>query len=324
MSVIAGCSHFDGIMLLADCRVTIKKSNNKYIYSDSVQKLFALTENTGLGFVGNINIASYIIGELLHQLKIFRKKENEKLHPVLLHSWLPRFFATCYKRLSSKRVKDNEVNFMVGSIIHGLPNEIERCKVSEILDKAFNGKSPIQRNWLPNILFEVIKTPQNEKTVLIGDCPKGLLYYMKSPDFHPVDVKPLEYCAIGSGESVVCQIDNYFDWIFAGEIGNPYVESFSLREAVNSFIATNKIESVGGLYPIMSISSKGQMWLGQSLHRPKDGATVSLNIEKDGKFILYNDKTNIKIESLYPWDTNIGKIKKDNRFDYLRNGYNFH
>lgn len=52
MSVVAGCSLLDGIIMGSDCRVTFRCGANE-THRDTVQKLIALTPYTVLGFVGN-------------------------------------------------------------------------------------------------------------------------------------------------------------------------------------------------------------------------------------------------------------------------------
>jgi hypothetical protein len=39
MSVVAGCSLFDGLLIGADCRVTVTKQGKPEIYTDRCQKL---------------------------------------------------------------------------------------------------------------------------------------------------------------------------------------------------------------------------------------------------------------------------------------------
>jgi hypothetical protein len=61
MSVVAGSSLFDGVLLTADCRATITRPGMPDIHSDNVLKVIALHPNTAIGFVGDIGIASYLL-----------------------------------------------------------------------------------------------------------------------------------------------------------------------------------------------------------------------------------------------------------------------
>jgi integrase len=54
MSVVAGCSLFDGALLAADCRITFQVSPNRFFYTDNAQKLFTLTSRLSIGFVGDL------------------------------------------------------------------------------------------------------------------------------------------------------------------------------------------------------------------------------------------------------------------------------
>ena len=42
MSVVAGCSLFDGVLLAADCRATVQYPNRPDLYSDNVLKVMAI------------------------------------------------------------------------------------------------------------------------------------------------------------------------------------------------------------------------------------------------------------------------------------------
>jgi len=203
MSVVAGCSLFHGVMLIADCRITVVRPGKPDIRCDNAQKLFPLTDTSGIGFVGDLQVASLMLRELLRHIEEKRKSgEEQKLHPLNMLRWLPGFMRFVYSALSQKGVT-GIVYFMVGSVVPGLWNLIERQKVVEIMERLRLGTSPIQRSWIPGILVEILKTPPSSRGARLEGVPRGVLYRMDYPDFRPKLFKPLEYAAIGIGEEVV-------------------------------------------------------------------------------------------------------------------------
>jgi 20S proteasome alpha/beta subunit len=53
MTVVAGVSLFNGVMLIADSRVTVSLPGRPDFYCDMAQKIFPLTHTTVLGFSGD-------------------------------------------------------------------------------------------------------------------------------------------------------------------------------------------------------------------------------------------------------------------------------
>lgn len=318
MSVIAGCSLFKGIILLADCRVTISKAGNPDIYCDNAQKLFPLTPTTVLGFVGDVRGAAAIIRELIRQLK--EKKErglDSRLHPLVLARWLPRYLRFTYDYLV-KKWKIGRVDFMAGSIVLDMVNTVERAKVVEIMERFRLGKLSAQRNWLPGILVDILRTAPDKKYVGLQGIPANLLYYMQPPNFIPYYLGPLEYTAIGSGKDVVVDINKNADWIFASEVGNSFVEAMALRETVNSFLEKHPLISVGGMFPAIKISGDGMEYLCYSSEIPVGGPKFSLSLGSNGRWIQQNNATGKEIRLLLPWEIDPKELQHDNRFDDLK------
>lgn len=322
MSVIAGCSLFDGVILLADCRVTVKRQGKRDIYCDTAQKLFPLTPTTALGFVGDLETATPIIRELYRQINLsIRQNKNNRLHPLRILKWLPRYFRSSYSQLA-KRKDVRRVDFMVGSVILDRGNIIERFKVVEIMERFRLGKLSAQRNWMPNILVQIMRAPSNSKYVILSDIPGNLLYYMQSPDFIPQYLSPLEYAAIGSGEKTIIEIDKNVDWIFAGDVGNSFFEGSALRQTVSSFIERNSITSVGGMYPAIKINRQGPEFLCYSSTIPVGGPKFELGINSDGRWFQKNHATGKEIKLLLPWEIGPDKLQNDERFDDLQEALN--
>ena len=80
MSVVAGCSLFNGVILLADCRATLLRPGRKPVYIDNLLKLFALTPTTAIGFVSDITITAQLLREGLANLR--RHSGSSRVHPI--------------------------------------------------------------------------------------------------------------------------------------------------------------------------------------------------------------------------------------------------
>lgn len=204
------------------------------------------------------------------------------------------------------------VDFLVGSVIPDRVNIIERQKVVDILRIVASGNASVQRNWLPGIVFHVLQTPGT--LVAIPGTVRGLLYKMSAPEFRPRHVNPLDFCAIGSGQGTTIEITRSADWIFAGQPGNDFIESTALREVVGQFVASNGLDSVGGLYPCVKIDRRGVGCLGMFQKLPL--CTIALSYEAQTmRWRQENQSTGKTIELQYPWEIDVATMKADNRFD---------
>lgn len=76
MSVVAGCSLLNGVLLAADCRSTIKRHHASDVHVDTVQKIFGVLPHTAIGFVGDIGAAGFKLYHLLVQVR--RKKKRPR------------------------------------------------------------------------------------------------------------------------------------------------------------------------------------------------------------------------------------------------------
>ena len=209
---------------------------------------------------------------------------------------------------------------MVGSVILDRQNVIDRSKVVEIMERFRLGRLSAKRNWMPSILVNIMKA--ETPCVILSDVPGNLLYYMQSPDFIPQHLAPLEFAAIGSGQDTIIEIDRNADWIFAGDVGNSFMEASALRQTVSSFVEKNSILSVGGMYPVIKIHSKGLELLGHSSQIPVGGPSFELKIDSDGRWLQRNSVTGKEIKLLFPWEIDPQKLKKDERFDDLKDALN--
>lgn len=99
MSVLAGCSLFNGVLLLADCRATVTRKGKAPVYVDYVQKLFTVTPQIAFGFVGDIKAAAVMFQDLPRFMNR-RLKHMARLHPVMFLDWFPRYLRFSYSKLN--------------------------------------------------------------------------------------------------------------------------------------------------------------------------------------------------------------------------------
>jgi hypothetical protein len=311
MTVIAGVSLFNGVMLASDCRVTVKRPGWRTVARDEAQKIFPLTATSVIGFAGDVATASALIEDLFRQIR-----RGRRIDPVSLHHWLPRFFRSSYSALSKKK-RAGRVDFMVGSVVPGRLNVIDRQKAADLLKVIALGSSSIQRGFLPDVLMHVLMTDPGHAMVPIPNSIAGLLCTLSSPRFQPQYIRPLEFAAIGSGQHATIEMRRTADWLLAGVPGNDFIESQALTSAVSQFVAERQIQDVGGMYPCVKIDQRGPVCLGARHRYPL--YEVSLTVDpKNGRWIQENHTTGKKIELLYPWEILRRPILSDRKFDDMR------
>jgi Proteasome subunit len=293
MTVIAGVSLFNGVMLAADCRVSILRPGRRTVIRDEAQKVFALTPTTIIGFSGDVATASALMQELIHQIKRGRRSD-----PVSIHQWLPRFFKASYAALKRKG-RVGRVDFMVGSVIPGRTNVIERQKVVDLMQEIAFGNPGIQRSFIPDIVMQVMMTNPAQTLVAMPGTIAGVLCTQSSPAFRPKYLKPLEFAAIGSGQHATVQIKRTADWLLAGMPGNDFTESHALTSTLSQFIAENEIKDVGGMYPCLKVDQRGAGHLGAHHRFPFYEVSLTFDPTKY-RWTQQNHTTGKKIELLYP------------------------
>ena len=311
MTVIAGVSLFNGVMLLSDCRVTVKSRGRPDVHCDVAQKIFPLTDTTVIGFAGDVSTASFILASALKQIKGRMRKDS-----ISLLQWLPRFLRAAYNAFERKS-HAGEVYFIVGSIMPDRPNIIERQKVAELMNTIALGSPSMQRNWIPEILVRVLQTPSSFQFVVIPGTVRGILYTMTFPNFEPKHLSPLEYCAIGSGQKTAHEIARNADWILSGLPGNDMVESMALRDAVSQFVVSNDLDDVGGMYPCVKIDKRGVGCLGLNQKLPLYDLALSYD-QLRMRWVQENRTIGKKIELLYPWEIKASATSNNGRFDDWR------
>jgi hypothetical protein len=209
------------------------------------------------------------------------------------------------------------VAFMVGSVISGRQNVVERHKVVELFKTIGFGRSSIQRKFVPDIVMRVMMTPSENKWIAIPGSIKGLLYTLSSPSFLPTHYAPLSYCAIGSGQGATREISKIADWLLAGQPGNDITDMLALTEAVSEFCAAEGIESVGGTFPCLKLDQRGVGCLGHSMGLP--GKRISLEFDPSmRRWLQKNESTGKQLQLLLPWEIVRRTIRTDQRFDDWR------
>lgn len=314
MSVVAGFSLFNGVLLAADCRATVQYPNRPELHSDNVLKVFAIHPNTAIAFVGDIKIAAHMIKKLIVRLKNRSRKD-----PITLSNWLPRLFRHEYQKFVSE-FGERTIIFMIASVIKNRPNVIERQAVEKLLNHIFFGNGPIRMNSIPNFLIEIMKLPQNVKRVSIPGTCMGLLYVLESPTFQIKSYRPLQFSAIGSGEFSLEEITRYQDVILTLDPGNSFAEGSQFRQIIQRFIDEKKIKSVGGLYPVLKVTGKGVEPLTMHTEIPIGGTKLELAFE-NGRWIQKNLSTGKQIPILMPWEFLNNGVVKDQTFNDLSEAY---
>jgi hypothetical protein len=248
MSVVAGVSLFDGILLAADCRGSYGN-----IRRDCVQKLFALAPGTAFGFVGDFAVARQLLPALFEEA---RRNRND---PYSISRWLPGFLRHQYQTRGCR----GEIGFLVGSVLRGHPNIIERELAAALMNRIARGESAVRRNWLDGrYLIPILSTPADTKRVRLPGTSRGVLYSLRSPDFRRERFRPLEFTAIGSGWRTREKLAGLQDLILAGMAGDAWMESDAMRMAVDAYMRDHGDETVGGLIPVMKITSDETAFLG--------------------------------------------------------------
>jgi hypothetical protein len=303
MSVVAGCSMLDGVLLAADCRVTLERSGRPDIHIDNAQKLFSLTESTSLAYVGDVMAASHLFRALGRQIG------RHRTDPVSLSLWLPRLFRCEFRRYSS-RIASRGIAFMVAQVLKGRPNRVRREDVVKLFKHMRSEGNPFNRNWGPGWIMQVLSAPSDHEFVWFSGTSRSVLYSIRSPDFSVEPHDTLQFAAIGSGEISKTYIAQKYDMIVAGDGGT---ELFWLREAIRDCVREKNIRTVGGMYPALKVSAEGTSYLGEAVQFLDDGTSIELAYEPD-QWVQRNLTTGKKIPLIPPWQV-IGNVTESRTFD---------
>jgi hypothetical protein len=298
MSVVAGCSLLDGVILGADSRVTFESQGT---YRDTLQKLIFVTNHTVIGFVGDIATAA-------HLLKSMKNAQGGKRNAVILRHWLPRFFAYEFKRFP----KAAGVTFMVGSVIPGRPNVIDKAAAAQAVVNAVQSRHSSTINGISPLFLRIMGAPTSKVRLL--DQPEGLLYTMQSPNFIVHTYEPFSAVAIGSGKELEEKVLEVSDLIFFGTMPNDDVNW--LGRSMNHFLRANNVQSVGGSFPIVKITAAGLIPMTRQTVFITKGGAYELIFEHD-RWVQRNKTTGEEIRLALPWELDL-RVWSNQKFDDLR------
>lgn len=313
MTVIAGVSLFDGVMLLADSRVTVTPKGRRAYHCDVAQKIFPLTAHLALAFSGDVRAAAMLVPRLIRHMK-----RRRRLDTVSLLRWLPRFLKDTYRSMQAKPAGGlpyGEIQFIVGGIIPDRTNVVDRARVADILRRAVSPDASTQRNWMPDVVMRVLMTPADMAQVPIPGAPAVVLGIVRSPSFTLERFAPLSCVAIGSGRGAAVEMERAADWLFANDADLSV--KMGLESAVQDFVAQNDVDSVGGMYPCVKIDRRGLAFLGGSHRLPL--YEVALNIDPATKRWIQQNLTTGKTQPLlWPWELMKSVPSSSRQFDDYR------
>lgn len=313
MTAIAAVSLFDGVMLVADSRVTVTSKGRRAYHCDIAQKIFPITASMALAFSGDVRAAAVLVPCLIDQMN-----RRRRLDTVSLLQWLPRFLKETYRRMQAKPTDGmpyREIQFIVAATIPDRTNVVDRARVAEVLHRAISPDASLRRNWIPDVVMRVMMAPAEMTQVPIPGAPAAVLGVMRSPAFALQRFSPLSCVAIGSGHGAMVQMERVADWLFAS--GSDISVKMGLEAAVQDFVAQNDVDSVGGMYPCVKIDRRGLACLGGVYRFPM--YEVALTFEPKTKhWVQENRTTGKKQRLLWPWEITRSLPKSARRFDDYR------
>lgn len=308
MSVIGGASLIHGVLLAADCRVTIQYTHRPSVRVDNLQKLIPLAPHTVLGFVGDVVTASELTQLLLKALPMRRRTD-----PISISQWLPRFLRHHYVAPSPP------VAFMVGSVLRDHPNIVQRDSLLRMVDRIVFGDH-WRQNTIPDFIMRGLMTPEQFKVLAYPQFPRTILYSLVSPNFELRPIPALHCTAIGSGGGAEEEIYAYEAAIAGVEPGAEFLAAYQLREVMRRHAETNRIDSVGGLSPAYFIHVGGVFALGLATEMPVGGARIQLGVNDRGRWVQQNLNSGKEIELVPPWEFNL-RASADQLFEDLNRAY---
>lgn len=313
MTVVAAASLFDGVMLMADCRVTLRSKGRPDWHCDIAQKIIPLTSHVALAFAGDVRAAAGLIATMHKHAKWRSRFDAESLL-----QWLPRFFRHTYGLMQSSMAKTpfGHVQLVFAAVNPHRENYVERERVLDLFKRAASPDAAMQRNWMPGIVMEVLRFPPEATFVGIGGTGRVRLAVMQSPEFEPELQPSLTCIAIGSGSGAAVELERTADWIFTS--GADLMAQMGMQSAVHDFAVQNDVASIGGMYPCVKITRAGLHALGSSFGDFGSHDVAIVPDAKTGRWIQQNRVTGKRQELLPPWEVLSSLPKSDTRFDDYR------
>jgi hypothetical protein len=304
MSVVAGVSLLDGVLIGADCRMTYESGCTK-THRDELQKIIPIGTHTVIGFVGWVPTAANLLLSML-------KARDGRREAVELEQWLPRYFEYQFAKIKNAQ----PVSFVVASVVPGRPNIVAKSAIAKVVFDAVNSRPAGGINTISRAFLDVLNVPTD--SVAVSGSGEGHLYAMKSPKFIPTHYKPMQSIAIGSGQNMQEQILQIADQLHFDTHGaNPDVTWFG--RSLNHYLRVSDELTVGSMFTIAKITAaNGIQYFGRTTVDITNNVAYELAIEGiNNRWVQRNLTTGEAIELFMPWEVD-NKLQKDNRFDGLR------
>jgi len=305
MSVVAGVSLIDGVLIGADCRITIENAGIT-TYRDTVQKLIPIGTNTVIGFVGWVPTAATLLQAML-------KARRSRRDAIEFQQWLPRHFKAQYSKIANRK----PVSFLVASVASSRPNIVAKAEIAKAVSDAIHARPVGGINTISRSFLDVLNVATDY--VSVTGSGEGHLYAMHSPNFTPSHYRPMQSVAIGSGRRMQEQILQVADQLHFDTHGeNPDVTWFG--RSLNHYLSESNETTVGSMLTIMKITARnGMQCFGRKTVELKDdGVACELSFEGTrNRWVQRNLTTGQTIELLLPWEVD-NKETRDHRFDGLR------
>src|SRR5260221_852433 len=280
MTMIAGCVLPDGVLMAADCRISWA---GLPFASDEAIKLVKLGDANVVGYAGDVRTMSWLLGHLLGPQLSHRRTD-----PVSVSRWLPRFLRATYLALG-RRYPVRPVDIMVAASLKGRPTLLPRAT---LMGAVYQTKALDITNWLAVRCIREFE--KRADPIIVPDSTAGLLYVMSSPDFEPRSSTGLTVAAIGSGMSVVNDLDLYTPLLMAGR---PDRAVNAFVDALGGYYSESAAPGVGGAL-IMARLDRGRVW-SLCLSEPTNGGQVEV-FSRDGRFHVRNTATGQVVSLRYP------------------------
>jgi len=301
--LVAAAAFVDRVIITADCRLTRRHPGGREEHWDNVLKLMPCGRWTVLGWVGDLEVATPIVRELIRQLGRHERFQAQAplrslvpWHPKRLHLWLPRFLRWAYARAGSR----GDVEFVVASALPDTPTVISRDLATRMLRDAVESSGP-PADWILQVLLHAQAT--NSQWVALSDTFSPRVLVMAPPDFTPSVVGPFSFAVLGSGGRPVIEgMKERGDDLFTCR---PEVVGSRLEIAISGLCAKAGISTVGGLRPTYEISSKGLAPMEQRSQKrfgQLDEEVIQLVYLRHGLWLQRNVTTGMEIKILPPWD----------------------
>ena len=303
MSVVAGVSLLDGVLIGADCRITC--DDTVTTYRDELQKLIPVGSHSAVGLTGDIRTA----GELLLKIK---GAQQGRFETVELEQWLPRFLEHEFPKLK----KPEPVTFLVASVIPSRLNIVPKADITKAVFDAFASQERGQVKYLSSTFSDVVNAPND--LIAVEGSGEGHLFAIQSPKFTPVRVKPMRSIAIGSGGKMQQQLVELGDKIHFDSFGENK-DVFWFRRALDHYLRVSEERSVGGMFLIIKIDARhGMRWFPHTCVDITNNDSFELMQQgTEHRWVQRKLSTGEAIELLLPWEVD-DKDKSDNRFDHIR------